>query len=41
MIDSFALLPVALIGAGLIGIGAAVLLVMVARRRLGLEDDDD
>jgi hypothetical protein len=41
VIDSFALLPVALIGAGLIGIGAAVLLVMVARRRLGLEDDDE
>ncbi|GIJ53553.1 hypothetical protein [Virgisporangium aurantiacum] len=41
VVDSFALLPVALIGAGLIGIGAAVLLVMVARRRLGLADDDD
>lgn len=41
VIGSFTLLPVALIGAGLMGIGAAVLLVMVARRRLGLEDDED
>jgi len=28
---------VALIGSGLIGIGAAVLLVLVARRRMGLD----
>jgi hypothetical protein len=39
MMDSFAMLPAALIGAGLIGIGAAVLLVMVARHRMGLDDD--
>lgn len=36
-IDSFGFLPVALIGSGLIGIGAAVLLVLVARRRMGLD----
>jgi F0F1-type ATP synthase assembly protein I len=29
--------PVALIGSGLIGIGAAVLLVLVAARRMGLD----
>lgn len=40
VIESFTLLPVALIGMGLIGVGAAVLLVMVARRRMGLDDDD-
>jgi hypothetical protein len=40
VLDSFALLPAALIGAGLIGIGAAVLLVMVARHRMGLDEDD-
>jgi len=36
-IESFGLLPVALIGSGLVGIGAAVLLVLVARRRMGLD----
>jgi hypothetical protein len=41
VIESFTLLPVALIGVGLIGVGAAVLLVMVARRRMGLDEDDD
>jgi hypothetical protein len=36
-LESFKVLPFALIGSGLIGIGAAVLLVLVARRRMGLD----
>ncbi|GIJ51104.1 hypothetical protein Val02_79900 [Virgisporangium aliadipatigenens] len=36
-LNSFTVLPFALIGSGLVGIGAAILLVMVARRRMGIE----
>jgi hypothetical protein len=34
---SFSILPVALIGSGLVGIGAVLLLVLVVRRRMGLD----
>jgi hypothetical protein len=37
VLSSFSVLPFALIGSGLVGIGAAILLVMVARRRMGME----
>jgi hypothetical protein len=36
-LDAFKLLPVALIGSGLIGVGVVLLLVLAARRRMGLD----
>jgi hypothetical protein len=36
-LNSFSVMPLVLIGSGLVGIGAATLLVVVARRRMGMD----